>query len=166
MSRQTWPPQEEAPPTPDPTWQRVFWCRPSAMTMMGMVGLFGTAWLILWLVSPGMAYRWLVLGVLAVPPLIFATIAVVALWRCWHEAVLARVGAAATGEVARIVEGRGGSVLVHVYRIEYRFRDASGREVTGRLRTRNPRQWLFYCGAPLAVRYDPARPERNTLRNI
>lgn len=79
---------------------------------------------------------------------------------------LGRDEASATGEVVRLLEERGATVLVHVCRVEYRFRDALGREVSGRVKTRNPCQWLFYCGAPLAVRYDPMRPERNTLCNI
>jgi hypothetical protein len=82
--------------------------------------------------SPGIGYRWAVLGVLLLPPQVFGTISAVAFWRSWRVARLGRTGAVAIGEVVRI----------------------------------RPTLWKSYHGAPLAMRYHPARPERNTLCNV
>ncbi len=109
--------------------------------------------------------RWIVLGVAAVIPLATAIPTIVACWRGWREARLGRGGAEAVGEVVRIQDRARGRRLIHLYTIDYRFRDGAGQDFQGRLKTRNPRRWAFYDGAPLDVRYDPKRPARNTLRN-
>jgi hypothetical protein len=166
MTHQTWPAVAEAPAPPDTMGARLLWCHPSALNMAVLFGVFGGLWPVLWLVSPGMAYRRAVLGVLALPLLIFGTASAVGVWRSWREARLGRTGAASTGEVVRILEGRTGSVLVTQYTVDYRFHDAAGRPVSGRLKSRKPSLWMSYNGAPLTVRYDPAHPGRKKLRNV
>lgn len=163
---QTWPPQPSPPEAPASLGQRLTYCHSSSQFTMPLAAVAIIGWITFWLVTPGLDHRWTVLAVLAVLPLSLGAAAGWALWRSWREAALGRDGVAAAGEAVSIREGRGSSPIITVYRIEYRFCDAEDRPFTGRLRTQKPTRWMFYKGEPLDVRYDPRRPERNTLRHI
>lgn len=169
---QIWRPLPPDPPPPSSAGERFRWCHAWVFNIFFWL-LMVSFGLWVWLSKVAMLKPWVVAGPFVIAPwMAAASMSVICGAGClWvitnsvREALLARDGLPARGRVIQIMRDSRtlrGEVMYHV---QYTF-DANGQGWTGLLSSTRPKNWRFYDGAPVEVRYDAARPQRNTLFSI